>query len=331
MPASGATRFPRIFITFVQTHMPGVPSAWRPGAARESGRPLVEYLALSGGADDGAFGAGLLAGWTKRGDRPKFEVVTGVSAGALIAPYAFLGPGYDAQLARDMDQVRREMLATPQILAGLLGAEALAELHPPAQAHRQARRTAHAGQIAPGVPQRPRSDDRHHQSRRPAPGDLEHGRDRLPAARDLRGRAVPQVLLASASIPGVFPPVHIKVRVGDRIVEEMHVDGGPTRQVFLAPASFAADLRQALSEAPDPAYLSWSRTASSRPNTKRCRPTRWPSARARCSHDQEPEHRRHQPHLRDGGAGRCGIPAARYNSGQSFKEPTPPRRSIRRT
>ena len=53
---------------------------------------------MSGGAGDGAFGAGLLVGWSKRGDRPQFEVVTGVSAGALTAPFAFLGPEYDGQL-----------------------------------------------------------------------------------------------------------------------------------------------------------------------------------------------------------------------------------------
>src|SRR3954452_19211710 len=58
----------------------------------------LHILALSGGADDGAFGAGLLTGWTARGNRPQFSVVTGVSAGALIAPFAFLGPEYDPQL-----------------------------------------------------------------------------------------------------------------------------------------------------------------------------------------------------------------------------------------
>src|SRR5262245_62698006 len=86
---------PKEVVTFVQMHMPNV-KQMATSAAQAAGRPLVEYLALSGGADDGAFGAGLLVGWTKRGDRPKFEVVTGVSAGALIAPYAFLGPSYDA-------------------------------------------------------------------------------------------------------------------------------------------------------------------------------------------------------------------------------------------
>src|SRR5262245_7083137 len=56
------------------------------------------FLALSGGGDDGAFGAGLLVGWSERGDRPVFDVVTGVSTGSLSAPFAFLGQKYDAQL-----------------------------------------------------------------------------------------------------------------------------------------------------------------------------------------------------------------------------------------
>src|SRR5262249_60334845 len=58
--------------------------------------PPANYLAISGGGDNGAFGAGLLDGWTKTGNRPVFKLVTGVSTGALIAPFAFLGPPYDA-------------------------------------------------------------------------------------------------------------------------------------------------------------------------------------------------------------------------------------------
>src|SRR5580698_1842790 len=57
--------------------------------------PPADYLALSSGGDNGAFAAGLLVGWSARGDRPVFKVVTGVSAGALVAPFAFLGPQYD--------------------------------------------------------------------------------------------------------------------------------------------------------------------------------------------------------------------------------------------
>ena len=60
--------------------------------------PEANFLALSGGGGDGAFGAGILCGWTEAGTRPRFKLVTGISTGALIAPFAFLGPEYDAKL-----------------------------------------------------------------------------------------------------------------------------------------------------------------------------------------------------------------------------------------
>ena len=66
------------------------------GAAGRGG--AVNVLAISGGGSNGAYGAGLLAGWSERGGRPDFAVVTGASAGALIAPFAFLGPSYDPVL-----------------------------------------------------------------------------------------------------------------------------------------------------------------------------------------------------------------------------------------
>src|SRR5229473_2318571 len=58
----------------------------------------LSYLALSGGGADGAYGAGVLNGWSAAGTRPEFSAVSGVSTGALIAPFAFLGPAYDATL-----------------------------------------------------------------------------------------------------------------------------------------------------------------------------------------------------------------------------------------
>ena len=60
--------------------------------------PEANFLALSGGGGDGAFGAGILCGWSETGTRPRFKLVTGISTGALIAPFAFLGPEYDAKL-----------------------------------------------------------------------------------------------------------------------------------------------------------------------------------------------------------------------------------------
>ncbi len=230
---------PKDIYSFVQTHMPSV-KRLASRVAQEGGQPLVEYLALSGGADDGAFGAGLLVGWTKRGDRPRFEVVTGVSAGALIAPYAFLGPAYDAQLAELWTTFDASSVATPQILAGLLGAEAIADSSPLRSL------------IAKHVDRRMLRDiAREYQNGRlllVGTTNLDAQRQVIwnmgeiatAAQRDLgAGELFRDVLLASASLPGVFPPVHVKVRVGDKVFEEMHVDGGPSRQVFLAPAQFS--------------------------------------------------------------------------------------------
>ncbi|KAB2919770.1 MAG: hypothetical protein F9K29_04050 [Hyphomicrobiaceae bacterium] len=225
---------PADILAFVQTHMPGA-RRMAVAASLQKGRPLVEYLALSGGAGDGAFGAGLLAGWSQRGNRPKFEVVTGVSAGALIAPFAFLGPAYDRQLREIWTKYDTEDLATPQVLAGLLGAEAFADSSPLKRL------------IAKYVDRKllDKIADEYRSGRVLLVGTTNLDAQRpviwnmgeIAASRHAYALELfQQVLLASASIPGAFPPVHIKVRAGDRILEEMHVDGGPTRQVFLAPS-----------------------------------------------------------------------------------------------
>ena len=73
--------------------------AARKAEGRSGPLPTAQLLALSGGGDDGAFGAGLLRGWSERGDRPTFKLVTGISTGALSAPFSFLGPAYDDALA----------------------------------------------------------------------------------------------------------------------------------------------------------------------------------------------------------------------------------------
>ncbi|MFZ1103007.1 MAG: patatin-like phospholipase family protein [Hyphomicrobiaceae bacterium] len=230
---------PKEVVTFVQMHMPNV-RRMATGTAQEMGRPVVEYLALSGGADDGAFGAGLLVGWTKRGDRPRFEVVTGVSAGALIAPYAFLGPRYDAQLAELWTEFDAKMVFTPQVLAGLLGAEALADTTPLRELIAK-----HVNrQMLREIAQEYRNGrllmigTTNLDAQRQVIWNM--GEIAMAAARDPKAAQLfRDVLLASSSIPGLFPPVHIKVRVGNRTFEEMHVDGGATRHVFLAPAQFS--------------------------------------------------------------------------------------------
>src|SRR5689334_14280174 len=93
----------------------------------------LNILALSGGGAGGAFGAGALVGLTQRGGRPQFDIVTGVSAGALIAPFAFLGSAWDAQLANAFSGARTEHLLDsrgigPLLRPGIYGSESLVDL-----------------------------------------------------------------------------------------------------------------------------------------------------------------------------------------------------------
>ena len=228
---------PGDIVAFIQTHMPAA-RRMAVSTSQVRGRPLVEYLALSGGAGDGAFGAGLLAGWSKRGDRPRFEVVTGVSAGALIAPFAFLGPAYDRQLQEIWTKYDTADLATPQILAGLFGAEAFADSTP--------LRNLIARYVTRAMLDRIAQEYRDGRILLVGTTNLDAQRPVIwnmgEIAASSHAHALDlfqQVLLASPSIPGAFPPMHIKVRAGDQLLEEMHVDGGPTRQVFVAPANLS--------------------------------------------------------------------------------------------
>src|SRR5882757_3070718 len=110
----------------------GIPGArlWADDPAIATGRRSVvsrstqvqpTILALSGGGADGAFGAGLLSGWSARGTRPQFTFVTGASAGALIAPFAFLGSAYDETLRGVFTNGEMANLLQPDGLAGLFG------------------------------------------------------------------------------------------------------------------------------------------------------------------------------------------------------------------
>lgn len=205
-------------------------------ASVKAGKPATaDLLALSGGADDGAFGAGLLVGWAKRGDRPQFALVTGISAGALIAPFAFLGRDYDEQLASVFTTYSGNQIYQANILPGLLGGSALADSAPLKSLIDRYVDTRMLRRIA---------DER-------AKGRfLLVGTTNIDAQRPVywdmgriaqRGDAVlfRQVLMASAALPGLFPPVHFQVTAGGKRYEEMHVDGGATHGVFFSPAEFS--------------------------------------------------------------------------------------------
>ena len=201
---------------------------------RAHGRPEVNYLALSGGADDGAFGAGLLVGWSHTGERPKFDVVTGISAGALIAPFAFLGREYDRQLQSMWFNHTSEDLYRETVLTGLLGGPALADSSPLADLIAK-----HVDRNMLAAVAR-----EYRKGRLLMIGTTNLDTQRLAVWNmgEIAASGHPQalhlfrqVLLASTAVPGLFPPVSISVEAAGSKREEMHVDGGVSAQVFLLP------------------------------------------------------------------------------------------------
>jgi predicted acylesterase/phospholipase RssA len=212
--------------------------AAREARARAVGRTGPRhFLAISGGGDDGAFGAGVLEGWTARGDRPEFDVVTGISAGALIAPFAFLGPAYDPALRSVFRDVRpTDLLLLRRILGALLFDDSLADTSP---LYRLIARHADEDMLRAIAAEHARGrllliGTTNLDAQRPVVWNMGAiAASGHPGALNL----FRQILLASASIPGAFPPVMINVEQGGRRFQEMHVDGGAVVQIFLYPPS----------------------------------------------------------------------------------------------
>lgn len=191
-------------------------------------------LALSGGGENGAFGAGLLYGWTQRGDRPQFEYVTGISTGALIAPLAFLGPSHDEALKAVYTTIGGEDIARPRPIAGIIAGDALADTSPLAALIERSLTEAMIAEIG-----REYLRGRvlliattNLDTARPVVWNI--GTIAASGHRDAPN-IVRRILLASASIPGAFPPVMFDVEIDGQRRQEMHVDGGATAQFFLYP------------------------------------------------------------------------------------------------
>lgn len=226
---------PKDFLGEIRARLPNMPRVAQ-NAERIGGRPVVEILALSGGGGDGAFGAGILAGWTERGDRPEFEVVTGVSAGAIIAPFAFLGPRYDKALHEIWTKYQTSQIATAQILPGILGGASLADSTPLEEliGHYADKRLLRevAAEYRKGRMLFVLTTNL--DAQRPVVWNLgEIAASDHPKALELFRK----VIMASAAIPGAFPPVEIPVSVDGRHFDELHVDGGTTREVFVQPVN----------------------------------------------------------------------------------------------
>jgi hypothetical protein len=196
--------------------------------------PAAQYLAISGGGENGAFGAGLLAGWSATGTRPTFKLVTGISTGALIAPFAFLGPGYDAPLRQVYTELTAADVLVPRGYISALTADSLADTKPLRQTIArfvdQKMFDAIAAEHAKGRVLLIGTTNL--DARRPVIWNI----GRLAESRHPGALALfHDILIASAALPGLFPPVMVDVEVDGKRYQEMHVDGGAAAQVFVYP------------------------------------------------------------------------------------------------
>src|ERR1700731_4039950 len=197
----------------------------------------LSYLALSGGGADGAYGAGVLNGWTAAGTRPQFTVVSGVSTGGLIAPFAFIGPAYDGTLREVYTSgIAESLLDAPSILnalfgSGLFGNSRLRELV--ARYVDQNMLAAIAEEHAKGRDLLIVTTDL--DTQRTAVWDMGRIAEiRTPQALSL----FRDVVAASASIPVFFPPIMIDAEANGNHFQEMHADGGVTAPVLTLPEAF---------------------------------------------------------------------------------------------
>jgi predicted acylesterase/phospholipase RssA len=212
-------------------------STFRDGQNQTLPRRSRTYLALSGGGADGAYGAGVLTGWTVMGTRPSFSIVSGVSTGALIAPFAFLGPEYDATLREVYTSgIAESLLDAPNPFnaifgSGLFGNTRLRELV-----------AKYIDENFVGMVAAEHAKGRmlfivttNLDSQRTAIWDMGriaslHSAESLNLFRD--------VVAASASLPVVFPPMLVTAEANGRRFQEMHVDGGVTAPVLTLPEAF---------------------------------------------------------------------------------------------
>jgi predicted patatin/cPLA2 family phospholipase len=197
--------------------------------------PLIRsYLALSGGGADGAYGVGVLNGWSAAGTRPAFSVVSGVSTGGLIAPFAFLGSQYDDTLKEVYTSgIAESLLNDPSIIrvlfgSGLFGNQRLRELV--------------ARYVGPEILEQVARENAKGRRLLVVTTDLDTQRTAIWDMGKIAAVGTPEalklfrdVMAASASIPLVFPPILIEAEGQGHRFQEMHVDGGVTAPVLTLP------------------------------------------------------------------------------------------------
>ena len=192
------------------------------------------YLAISGGGARGAFGAGLLNGWTDTGTRPEFTIVTGVSTGSILAPFAFLGSDYDHLIKKFYTTLSTEELLTKRSTIATITKDAATDATPIKNqlalyvddelVAKIAAEYAKGRELFIGTT------------------NLDAGRSvnwnitAIAASGDPNAtQLIRDIILASSSVPGVFPPVLFTVEADGQLYDEMHVDGGVSSNVFVYP------------------------------------------------------------------------------------------------
>lgn len=190
----------------------------------------LRIIAFSGGGVDGAFGAGLLVGWTESGTRPQFDIVTGISTGALLSVFAFLGPDYDREIERLYTSVSDRDIYRSKGIAGLFGASLLDN----SPLKRQIERVVTLAMLD-------RIAAEHRRGRRLYIGTTNLDAGALvvwdmgaiaASGHPARLRVFQKVLRASAAVPGLFKPVYFQPNEITR-ARQMHVDGGVKAPVLI--------------------------------------------------------------------------------------------------
>jgi len=209
---------------------------------KDNSNAAKSYLALSGGGADGAYGVGVLNGWTAARTRPTFSVVSGVSTGGLIAPFAFLGSQYDDTLKEVYTSgIAESLLSDPSIMrvlfgSGLFGNTRLRELV--------------ARYVGPEIMAQVARENAKGRRLLIVTTDLDTQRTAIWDMGKIAAVGTPEalklfrdVMAASASIPLVFPPIMIDAEGEGRRFQEMHVDGGVTAPVLTLPEALLSQDR----------------------------------------------------------------------------------------
>jgi predicted acylesterase/phospholipase RssA len=194
------------------------------------------WLVLSGGGEDGAYGAGVITGWTETGKRPEFSVITGVSTGALMAPLAFVGPALDENLRRNFTNI-----TSIDVFSFGGTEEALFDNWP-------LRRTIER-RTTPELVEAIAAEHRRGRRLLIVTTHLDAGRGVLwdigaiaTAGGEKAQKLITDILLASSAVPGIFPPILIETEVDGKKIQEMHADGTITAPFYAGPRSLFSPL-----------------------------------------------------------------------------------------